>query len=341
MQTGRPTQGAKILTRKHPLPRSTPEAQSIDSTALLNFVNAVDADIHDMHSFMLMRHGQVVAEGWWEPYGPTLPHMLFSLSKSFTSTAIGMAVAEGLLSVDDTVISLLQDDVPGGGSHEISVNLASMRVRHLLSMSTGHAQDTMGATRNDKNWARAILALPVEHEPGTHFVYNTGATYLLSAILQKLTGQRLLDYLTPRLFEPLEIEGATWQQCPRGIDTGGFGLKIKTEDIANFGQLYLQKGEWNGQQLVPVSWVDEATSKHISNSAQTNGTDWTQGYGYQFWRCQHGAYRGDGAFGQYCVVMPEQDASSGDHQRREEHAGAVGQGVGNPVAGAVIEQSIA
>ena len=299
-------QGADPLSRKHPLPRSTPEAQGISSSAITNFVNAVEVDIRDLHSFMLMRHGHVIAEGWWEPYGPTLPHMLFSLSKSFTSTAVGMAVAEGRLSVDDTVISLLPDDVPG----TISVSLASMRVRHLLSMSTGNDQDTMPAIHasSDTNWARTILAQPVEHEPGTHFVYNSGATYLLSAIIQKLIGQRLLHYLTPRLFEPLEIEGATWQTCPRGIDTGGWGLKIKAEDIANFGQLYLQKGKWNGRQLVPASWVDEASSIHISNAGQTNGKDWTQGYGYQFWRCQHNAYRGDGAFGQYCVVMPDQDA---------------------------------
>ena len=296
------------MSRKHPLPRSTPEAQGVSSTAITNFVNAVEADIRDFHSFMLMRHGHVIAEGWWEPYGPTRPHMLFSLSKSFTSTAVGMAVAEGRLSVDDTVISLLPDDVPGDMSHEISVNLASMRVRHLLSMSSGHDQDTMGATRNNENWARAILALPVEHEPGTHFTYNSGATYLLSAIVQKLTGQRLLHYLAPRLFEPLEIEGATWQTCPRGIDTGGWGLKIKTENIANFGQLYLQKGKWNGKQLVPASWVNKASRRHVDNSNHGKTPDWFQGYGYQFWRCQHNAYRGDGAFGQYCVVMPDQDA---------------------------------
>ena len=166
--------------------------------------------------------------------------MLFSLSKSFTSTAVGMAVAEGRLSVDDPVLSFFPDEAP----RKPGENLAAMRVRHLLAMSTGHDQDTTEHLyrRRDGNWARAFLARPVAHAPGTHFLYNTGATYMLSAIVQKVTGQTLLEYLRPRLFEPLGIEGATWETCPRGVNTGGFGLSVKTEDIARFGQLYLQRG---------------------------------------------------------------------------------------------------
>jgi hypothetical protein len=188
-----------------------------------------------------------------------------------------------------------------------------MRVRHLLSMSTGHAEDTLSPVRlsGDDNWARGFLALPVAHAPGTHFVYNSGATYMLSAIVQRVTGQRLLHYLTPRLFQPLGIEGATWQQCPRGIDTGGWGLSAKTEDIAKFGQLYLQRGIWQGQQILSEAWVNEATSKHVDNANPADPyqpVDWAQGYGYQFWRCRHNAYRGDGAFGQFCVIMPDHDA---------------------------------
>jgi len=147
----------------------------------------------------------------------------------------------------------------------------------------------------------------VEHEPGSKFVYNSAATYMLSAIVQKLTGQKVIDFLTPRLFDPLGIQGQTWETCPRGINTGGWGLAVKTEDIARFGQLYLQKGKWADRQLVPESWIAEATTKQISNGTNP-ASDWAQGYGYQFWRCRHGAYRGDGAFGQYCVVLPEQDA---------------------------------
>ncbi len=287
------------------LPRSAPEAQGIASGAILNFVEAIEKNVNEFHSFMLMRHGHVVAEGWWSPYAPERPHMLFSLSKSFTSSAIGLAVAEGRLTVEDKVISFFPDDL----SAEISENLAAMSVHDILAMATGHAEDSTGFMREnfDDNWVKGFLAMPVEHQPGTHFVYNSGATYMQSAIIQKLTGMRLLDYLTPRLFKPLGIEGATWQQSPQGIDTGGWGLSIKTEDIANFGQLYLQKGLWQGKQILPESWIDAATSWQVSNGDDPE-SDWSQGYGYQFWRCRHNAYRGDGAFGQYCVVMPDQDA---------------------------------
>lgn len=287
------------------LARSSPEAQGIASAALLAFLEEAVETIEELHSFMLLRHGQVVAEGWWSPYGAALPHVLFSLSKSFTSTAAGMAIAEGRFSLDSPVVSFFPDDLPA----EISDNLATMRVRHLLSMSTGHAQDTTSPvvrTQND-NWVQAFLAQPVDYPPGTHFVYNSGATYMVSAILQKVTGMTLLEYLTPRLFAPLGITGATWETCPRGINVGGWGLSVKTEDIARFGQLYLQKGVWNGERLLSEAWVAEATSSQVSNGDDAN-SDWAQGYGYQFWRCRHGAYRGDGAFGQYCVVLPEQEA---------------------------------
>ncbi|MEO7911284.1 MAG: serine hydrolase, partial [Roseiflexaceae bacterium] len=284
---------------------ATPESQGIASSAILAFVEAVEKNIESLHSFMLLRHGQVLAQGWWSPYQAERPHMLFSLSKSFTSTAIGLAVAEGRLSVDDLVLSFFPEDAPT----DPSAHLAAMRVHDLLSMSTGHAVDTTPFLHKqpDGNWAKAFLARPVEHTPGTHFVYNTGATYMLSAIIQKLTGGTLLDYLWPCLLTPLGIEQATWETCPRGMNTGGYGLNVTTDAIARFGQLYLQNGMWNGQQLVPEAWVAAASTTQVSNPNEPN-IDWRQGYGYQFWRCRHGAYRGDGAFGQYCVIMPEQDA---------------------------------
>lgn len=291
------------MIARHPLQRTTPEAQGISSSAILGFIEEAEQTIHELHSLMLLRHGAVVAEGWWEPFGPDDPHMLFSLSKSFTSTGAGFAIAEGLFSLDDSVISFFPDDLP----EHVSENLASMRVRHLLSMSTGHADDTLGVVLHEQNWARAFLAHPVEYTPGTHFLYNSGATYMVSAIVQRVAGMTLLEYLRPRLMEPLSIRDATWETSPSGVNTGGWGLKIKTRDIAKFGQLYLQDGKWGGTQLLPEGWVAEATRSHISN-APADAIDWGQGYGFQFWRCRFGAYRGDGAFGQFCVVMPEQDA---------------------------------
>jgi CubicO group peptidase (beta-lactamase class C family) len=288
----------------HQLPHDVPEAQGIASSAILAFVEAAERNIESLHSFMLLRHGQVLAEGWWSPYEAQRPHMLFSLSKSFASTALGLAVAEGRLSIDDRVLSFFPEDAPAKPSE----HLAAMRVHDLLSMCTGHAEDTTSYMRQqpDGNWAKAFLARPVEHPPGTHFVYNSGATYMLSAIVQQLTGTTLLEYLRPRLLTPLGIEGATWETCPRGINTGGWGLSIRTADIARFGQLYLQKGVWHGVRILPAAWVEAASACQVSNSSPNS--DWAQGYGYQFWRCRHGAYRGDGAFGQFCVIMPELDA---------------------------------
>jgi CubicO group peptidase (beta-lactamase class C family) len=250
---------------------------------------------------MLVRHGRVVAEGWWGPYAAETPHMLFSLSKSFTSTAVGIAAAEGKLSPDDPVLKFFPDDAPA----EPSANLKAMRLTDLLRMSTG--QQAEPARKASEPWAKTFLAQPVPFKPGTHFLYNTSATYMLSGAVQKATGQTLLDYLKPRLFEPLGIANPTWELSPQGISTGGYGLSVRTEDIAKFGQLYLQKGKWNGKQLVPEAFVEAATARQTSNGSSPR-SDWDQGYGYQFWRCRHGGYRGDGAFGQYCIVLPEQDA---------------------------------
>lgn len=288
-----------------PLPRSTPEAEGVDSSAILALIYALEVARLETHSLMILRHGKVIAEGWWQPYAPDLPHSLFSLSKSFTSTAIGLAVDEGRLTLDDKVISFFPDDLPA----EVSPNLAAMEVRHLLSMCTGHAVEPTGyMIQEAETWVKGFFDLPIVAAPGSHFLYNTGATYMLAAILARVTGETLVEYLRPRLFDPLGIENPLWEMSPQGINTGGFGLSITTEDIARFGQLYLQKGLWEGKQIVPEAWVQEATSKQIENGNPATKSDWGQGYGYQFWRCQpSGAYRGDGAFGQYCIVLTEQE----------------------------------
>ena len=283
------------------LPRSTPESQGIASSAILGFVEEADRKLDSLHSVMIVRHGHVVAEGWWAPYAAGMPHELYSLSKSFTSTAVGLAVAEGKLSVDDPVLKFFPEDAPA----EPSANLKAMRVSDLLRMSAGHEKEI--PISREALTPKAFLAQPVPFKPGTRFLYNTPATFMLSAIVQKVTGQTVRDYLEPRLFAPLGIEKPTWDSNTQGISLGGYGLYVRTEDIARFGQLYLQKGRWNAQQLLPAAWVEAATARQTSNGSSP-ASDWDQGYGYQFWRCRHGAYRGDGAFGQYCIVMPEQDA---------------------------------
>jgi CubicO group peptidase (beta-lactamase class C family) len=292
------------LAEKQPLPRSTPEAQGISSQAIQDFISSVDK-INTLHSFMLVRHGRVVAEGWWKPEAADKPHVLHSLSKSFNSTAVGLAIAEGKLSLDDPVLKFF----PGEAPAEPSENLKAMKVRDLLTMTCGH--DTEAKRVDGAPAVKAFLAQPVPHKPGTHFLYNTMGSYTLSAIVTKVTGQTSLEFLKPRLFEPLGIENPEWPSSPEGNSLGGYGLKLCTEDIAKFGQLYLQKGKWNGKQLVPESWVEQATNKQVPNDKEGHskiGIDWVQGYGFQFWRCTHNAFRGDGANGQLCVVIPQKDA---------------------------------
>lgn len=282
------------------LPRSTPESQGVSSSVIREYIEATES-VDSMHSFMLVRHGHVVAETWWAPESAEKPHVLWSLSKSFTSTAVGLAISEGKLSLDDRVLKYFPKDAPD----RPSANLRAMRVRDLLTMNAGHQKEV--DWRASQHWAKAFLTHPVPHKPGTHFRYNTPATYMLSAIVQRVTGETVRDYLMPRLFEPLGIEKPKWDSSPQGISIGGYGLYLRTEDIAKFGQLYLQKGKWNGQQLVPESWIHQATSKQVSNGSDPDN-DWDQGYGFQFWRCRHGAFRGDGKDGQFCIVLPDQDA---------------------------------
>jgi CubicO group peptidase (beta-lactamase class C family) len=260
------------------MPRSTPESQGISSQAIQDFVSMVDK-INTLHSFILVRHGNVIAEGWWKPEAPDKPHVLHSLSKSFNSTAVGLAIAEGKLSLDDPVLKFF----PGEASAEPSENLKAMKVRDLLTMTCGH--DAEPKRVNGEPSVKAFLAQPVPHKPGTHFLYNTMGSYTLSAIVTKATGQTSLEFLKPRLFEPMGIENPDWPSSPEGNSLGGYGLMLCTEDISKFGQLYLQKGKWNGKQLVPESWVEQATSKQVPNDKE-----------------------GHSKIGQLCVVIPEKDA---------------------------------
>ncbi len=281
----------------------------VDSAGILAFLDGLAAAKHELHSVMIARRGRVIAEGWWAPYAPALRHTMYSMSKSFTSTAVGLAVAERKLKIDDRVASFFPDRLP----LKVSDQLAALRVKHLLTMAVGSAKEPTSAMVKEQDWVKAFLAHEIAHEPGSVFMYNSAATYMCSAIVQKAVGQPILRYLQQRLFGPLGIEGATWETCPHGICTGGWGLSVPTEALAKFGQLYLQKGQWKGADLLPSAWVQEATTFKIQQPAPAKPArpaeqnDWLQGYGYQFWRCQHGGFRGDGAYGQFTIVLPEQE----------------------------------
>ncbi|MFC4303282.1 serine hydrolase domain-containing protein [Cohnella boryungensis] len=308
------------MTSAIELPRSTPERQGIASAAIAAFLNGLEERGLELHGLMFMRHGHVVSEGWWEPYRPEYPHILNSITKSFTSTAVGFAVEEGLLSVEDEVLSYFPGEL---GEAEMD-NMRGLKIKHLLSMTTGHTEDTSRfhvrfsflndfpdlhvSDRTDNDWVKGFFGLPIEKTPGTHFLYNSGASHILSVLVQRTSGLTLEQYLQPRLFEPLGILHPLWDKTSAGDNTGGWGLRLTTEDVARFGLFLLNKGVWNGQRLLSERWIEEATAKHAETPYNAEAIDWSQGYGYQFWRCRHGAYRADGAFGQYCVVLPEQNA---------------------------------
>lgn len=310
------------------LRRSDPESQGVSTRGILDFLDAARAARSELHSFMLLRHGAVVAEAWWRPYRRDAVHDLYSLSKSFTSTAVGFAVAEGRLRTRDPVVGFFPRETPD----PVGANLAAMTVEHLLTMSTGQSGPGWEDIDKGRDWVRAFLRIPVVDAPGTVFRYDSGASYMLSAIVQQLTGQTLFDYLTPRLFVPLGLS-ARWEQCPMGRNLGSSGLSATTETVAKLGQLYLQRGRWNGRQLLPARWIDDATAEHIAAPLSwgpaawgvlegvdpqrdpegaarrvREGSDYYQGYGYQFWRTRHNGYRALGFMGQYAIVLPDVDA---------------------------------
>jgi CubicO group peptidase (beta-lactamase class C family) len=286
------------------LPHSTPSAEGVDPAGIEAFLDVIDRSPQlELHSLIVLRHGKVLAEGWWEPFAADRVHLLYSLSKSFTVTAAGFAVAEGLLDLDATVLSYFpeyEDEVTDPGSRAI-------RVRDVASMASGHVSETADrAHRKDPaDLLRGFLLIPPDHAPGSVFAYNQPCTYSLAAIIQRRSGQTLVEYLRPRLFDPLGIGEVAWIEEPPGRNIGYSGLHATTDAVARLGQLYLQGGRWRERQLLPAEWVATATRKHIDTPNEPH-PDWRQGYGFQFWRSRHG-FRGDGAFGQFCLVLPEQD----------------------------------
>ncbi|MEE4544645.1 serine hydrolase domain-containing protein [Streptomyces sp. V4-01] len=292
-----------------PLPRSTPSAEGVDADGVLALLDALEAAPGvEPHSLMILRHGRLIAEGWWAPYAPARPQLVYSLSKSFTTTAAGLAVGDGLVDLDAPVLRYF----PELDGEVTDPRSRALLVRHVAAMASGHVADTFerALAVDRENLVRGFLLLPPDREPGTVFAYNQPATYTLAAIVQRVTGQRLTDWLRSRLYGPLGIAEAHWEQFPPGRDLAFSGLYTTTDAVARLGQLYLRDGVWEGRRLLPASWVAEATRPQVSNADDASrdaAPDWQQGYGFQFWMSRHG-YRGDGAYGQYMLVLPEQDA---------------------------------
>ena len=286
--------------------RATPESQGVSSKAILEWIDACDAQMKYIHGFVLVRHGRVIAEGTWAPFD-TLnePHMLYSHSKSFTSTAIGFLADEGKLDLDERIADIFADKMPA----EPSQRLLQVRVRDLLSMNFG-SNPNKGARSdaNNPDWEKGILARPMEvADPGRKHRYDSDATYLLSCIVERKSGKRTMEYLKEKLFDPLGMTSPWSTVSTSGTACGGWGMNMTTRDIAKFGQLLLNEGVWDGKRILSKDWVRLATSKQTATSGGPE-SDWAQGYGFQFWRCRHGAYRADGAAGQFTIVMEDQDA---------------------------------
>ncbi len=278
-----------------------PEHHGLSSKALLDFYTQMERQQLEVNSFMLLQNGKVTSQFWRQPYHKDAQQLLFSLSKSFTSIAVGIAWDNGFLDLKDPVIAYFPDQLPD----KISNNLAQMTLHHLLSMNTGHHHNIYGSVAKEQDWVRAFLSQDVEFVPGSHYRYSTHATYMLSAIVEKATGLGLVDFLMPRLFQPLGIPRPTWETCPMGTVAGGMGLSIATDGIAKFGQMLLNKGEYEGQRIVSEEYVNLAISEQSDNREGEQRIDSAQGYGYQFFLCRRGCFMGNGAFGQLCFVAPE------------------------------------
>ncbi len=290
------------FARADALSRAVPESQGVSSAAILKWVQA-ESKLDAVHSFVLVRHGRVIAQGAWAPYDLDRPHQLYSHSKSFTSTAIGFLVDDGKLDLDCPLIDLFPDKIPVDADEKVR----ALRVRDLLTMNTGfEGSDNMRAHPEEPDWLKSFFATKPGVWPGTRFRYDTCATYVLAAIVEKISGKPMMAFLQERLCRPLGFGRAYTHVSPTGVACGGYGLYVRTPDLAKFGLLYLNEGEWNGQRLLSRDWVRLASAKQTASNPGSG--DWSCGYGFQFWRCRHGAYRADGSHGQYTIVMPDQDA---------------------------------
>ena len=274
-----------------------------------SWIDACERELDCLHGFVLLQHGKVVAEGTWKPFDTlNAPHMLYSHSKSLTSTAVGLLVDDGKIDLDERVVDLFSDKAP----KDLAENLRQLRVRDLLTMNVG--ADHTDAENDDigGDWERAFLANRFEGQPGTKFAYDSGATYMLSAIVERKSGMRMADFLKARLFDRIGISHAWTTTSPSGTACGGWGWNMTTRDLAKFGQLFLDCGLWRNERVLSAEWVALATARQTWSGAigvtGEEGSDWHQGYGFQFWRCRHGFYRADGANGQLTVVMPRLDA---------------------------------
>ncbi|GEA86758.1 serine hydrolase domain-containing protein [Cellulomonas cellasea] len=290
------------------LPRSTPTAAGVSARSLTALLDRLEASAAECHSLMVVRHGHVVAEGWWAPYSAGRPHLLYSLTKTVTAVAVGLAVADGVLSLDDRVVDVLPDHVPA----DVSDQARRLTVHHLLTMTTGHREDSIDEAweREPGDLVRGFLGVPFPDPEGTRHTYDNPTTFVLARMVERVTGRGLPELLDERVLVPMGIQHAEWDRVGSGAAYGFHGLHLTTEAVAAFGELLLRGGRWGDRQLVPRDWVELMTRHHADTEPykddESHDTDFSRGYGYQTWMSQHG-YHAHGAYGQQCVVVPSHD----------------------------------
>lgn len=288
---------------KYPLKTKNSSTMDDAVTAYLQGVKRLGLNLH---SFLLIQDDAVFAEYYAESFAAETPHELFSACKSMVSIAVGIAVSEGKLALTDCVTTFFSEKLP----ETVPASLQKLTVRDLLTMSSGQAEETWGKLKAspDGDWVKTFLALEPAYDPGERYVYSNSNSYLLSAIIQKLYGITLADFLYERVFDELGIQRRPWFTCPKGISQGTHGWRITMKEAALIGQLLLKKGSWNGRQLVPAAWLDQATAPQIFTETVFNETDRKLGYGYHFWVGQHNTFRCEGAYGQEIIVFPNENA---------------------------------
>lgn len=261
---------------------------------------------NEIHAMSILIKGEKKLAFAAEPYSLYDKREIYSLSKSFTSAAVGAAWDEGLIDLDERLVDVFPDKLP----EKVSENLSKMTVRHCLTMTTGHLACVMSKMVFSADPAKEFLACEVEKEPGTYFVYNTGASCMLGLILERKTGRKLFDFAYEKILSPLGISDAAWSKCAANVNEGGIGLHISCRDIEKFGVMLANGGEYDGKRILSQEWVDAAGAAQVSNKENgDSGTgNWTSGYGFQFWRTARDGYRGDGLKGQLCMIMPKNDA---------------------------------
>jgi CubicO group peptidase (beta-lactamase class C family) len=283
------------------LPRSTPEEQGVPSEAVLRLARRWEREGNEPHGMVLIRHGVVVAEAAWRPWPRDGIRLVYSVSKTFLAIAAALAEADGALARDERLVDVFPEAAGAAGPRA-----ARLTVEDCLRMSTGHHGDTLDAFAGLGEESVAVfLAAEPEQEPGSWFLYHNGASRVLALAVQRRTGQRLLDYLRPRVLDPLGVSEAAWTTWA-GTDLGHSGLHVSTDALARLGLLLLQDGVWRGRRLLPAGWVATASSPLADTTHHPDPADWTVGYGYQMWRSRNG-FRADGAYGQFALVLPDHD----------------------------------